>query len=248
MSRGRIYDFINNTWNPIVGCPHGCCFCWARKLANTRLKRFPQYAKGFQHPTLVESKLHFVGRNKCTFVCDMGDAFAETVPQDWISKVLRAARNAHTSNTWFFETKNPQRYNEFLGEFPKNSILSTSIESDINHKLTRAPTPESRYKAFKGINWPLKHVAVEPILEFNFDTLTTWLKDLNLSLVTIGWNNPSDYPKYLPEPSFQKVECLRITLQKVMDVKMKKNHEKRRMQQQKTQSKLKEARIIFIPK
>jgi len=226
-SRRRIYDFVNNTWNPVVGCTHNCVYCWSRKLAATRLRRYSQYENGFR-PTLVESKLRFVGRNKCTFVSDMGDLFCDAVPHEWISRVLEIARSAHPSNVWFFETKNPRRFNEFIAEFPKKSILSASIESNINHRLSGAPAPVSRYNAMKKVNWHMKHVAIEPILEFDFDTLVAWIKSLNLYAVTIGWNNPSDYSGPLPEPSFQKVERLRVELQKFVDVRMKLNHEKRR--------------------
>ena len=43
------------TWNPVTGCKHGCEYCYARKLAETRLAHI--YENGFE-PTLWEDRLN----------------------------------------------------------------------------------------------------------------------------------------------------------------------------------------------
>jgi len=51
-----MFSFVTRTWNPVVGCEHYCDYCWARKLAETKLKNTERYKAGFK-PRLIEKEL-----------------------------------------------------------------------------------------------------------------------------------------------------------------------------------------------
>jgi len=127
--KGLMFEFVDSSWNPLVGCGHHCLYCWARPLAR---RLYPDF--DFK-PRLLPERLKLRVRNKCVFVVSMGDLFCADVPDLWIREVLRTARNAPKSNTFLFLTKNPWRYFDFLEEFPSNSLLGVTIETNRSEAL-----------------------------------------------------------------------------------------------------------------
>lgn len=230
MGRKRIHDFITDTHNPLVGCRHFCVYCWAHKLASTRLKHMEQYKDGFDHVRLVPWKLRYVGKNQGVFVCDMGDLFGAWVPAEWISRILEALREANPTNTFFFETKNPVRLKEFLSEYPKTAILSATIETNRNYKLTKAPEPYDRYLAMRELRglWDGKlHIAIEPMQKFDWSFVND-IKDINPDIVSVGWNNRKDFNGRLPEPTIEEADELIDELSKFTDVRLKESVNERK--------------------
>ena len=137
------------------------------------------------------------------FVVSMGDLFGDWVPREWILAVLDRARRAR-GKTFLFLTKNPARYHEFLEQFPENSILGVTIETnrdDLAAKVSRAPPPSERYKAMKNLPWPHKMVSIEPVLEFDVEVMVEWMRGIKPEIVYIGYDN---YNNRLPEPSLAK--------------------------------------------
>ncbi len=48
-SSGRkMFNIVSRTWNPVTGCLHFCRYCWARRLAETKLRNKRRYADGFK--------------------------------------------------------------------------------------------------------------------------------------------------------------------------------------------------------
>jgi len=45
---GKMFPFISQMWNPVKGCLHNCRYCWARSLAEGKLKNTPRYRDGFR--------------------------------------------------------------------------------------------------------------------------------------------------------------------------------------------------------
>lgn len=43
----RMFSVVSKTWNPVTGCLHGCVYCWARRLAETKLRTARRYRMGF---------------------------------------------------------------------------------------------------------------------------------------------------------------------------------------------------------
>jgi len=168
------------TWNPVRGCLHQCVYCYARRVAR-------RFGWSFE-PELREGQLGRRFRGGTVFVCSMGDLFGEWVPSEWIRRVLAQARES-LNVVFFFETKNPARYREFLDEFPPNAILSTTIESNRDYGLSRAPPPEVRYEAMRELDWPRKHVSIEPVVDFDPGPLLGWLRAIGPELVSVGYDN-----------------------------------------------------------
>ena len=201
--RTKMFKFIGMTFNPVVGCGHGCYDgnCWARKLFQLRRKTY-HYDWDFSEPHVFPERLKQVPKLRGNvFVCDMGDMFGELVPSRWIGAVLRACQGNREA-LFFFETKNPARYQEFLGQFPKNSVLSTTIETNRDEYTSwKAPSRATRVLAMKELAWPRKHVSVEPIMDFDMDPFVEIIRSIGPELVSVGYDN---YKSGLVEPSLEK--------------------------------------------
>jgi len=204
----KMFNIVSETWNPISGCLHYCRYCWARKLALTKLKTAKRYREGFK-PRLNEEEFTKTFKGGVVFAVDMGDIFSPGVKDEWIIKVFNHIKKF--PDTFFlFLTKNPTRYKDFLDIIPENAILGATIETNkddlyIEHRISHAPLPSIRYKAMKELEWPLKFISIEPILDFDPETFVKWIKDINPFMVYIGYDN---YNNKLPEPPLKKTQEL----------------------------------------
>ena len=205
----RMFNIVSKTWNPVTGCRYNCIYCWARQLALTKLRNSPRYKRGFL-PNFNQEELRKKFKpGEVVFVSDMGDLWGHWVPNEWIQAILRHIKKF--PNTWFlFLTKNPQRYHDFLTEMPPNAILGATIETNRDEYFQEGykpriahnvPLPSERYKAMKTLNWPLKFISIEPIMDFDKETLTEWIRQINPFIVYIGYDN---YKWKLPEPTLKK--------------------------------------------
>jgi len=212
-------DLPIETWNPVVGCKHGCYGngCWASLLAR-RMSHLERYREGFQSPKLVREELtRRFPRNSIVFVTSMGDLWGVWVPDEWIEKVLLATRNS-PDTTFFFETKNPARYRDFLDLLPETAILSSTIETNRGYMLSAAPSVEERARAMESLPWPRKHISLEPIVDFDEDILLSWLERIRPIIVSVGYDN---YGNGLPEPPLEKTLRLIQDLRSFTRVELK---------------------------
>ncbi len=210
-----MFDMINATWNPVVGCLHWCSYCWARRLAETKLKNVERYRDGFK-PKLVEKELNRRFHKKYVFAVDMGDLFGDWVPSEWILKVIEAIKNS-PSSYFLFLTKNPKRYMEFLDFYPENVVLGSTIETNRDYSVSKAPPTFERYKYMVDLPVEKKLVSIEPIMDFDSETFVQWIRDINPVMVHIGYDN---YHNNLAEPSLAKVKELIQQLSAFTNVKL----------------------------
>jgi len=214
-----MFHLVTRTWNVITGCKHNCIYCWSRRLVETRLKHTTRkYRDGFKprfHPEELKRRFR---EGEFIFVADMGDAFGNWVPRDWILRVLDVVRR-YPKTTFLFLTKNPARYLEFIDEFRGlgNVILGATIETDLDdlyvgHGISNAPRPTERFRALREVR---EHdlrvmVSVEPILDFSLYDFFMKIAGLEPEFVYVGYDN---YGNRLPEPSLGKtlelIEALR---------------------------------------
>ncbi len=206
--RTRMFSVVTRTWNPITGCTHLCVYCWAKQLAETKLREHPKYREGFV-PRFHEYEMRMRFNGGIVFVSDMGDMFCRGVPDEWIRRVLDHIRGF--PETYFLLlTKNPARFHDFVDEMPRNAILGATIETnrdDLYYKynISGAPPPSERYEAMKTLDWPLKFISIEPILDFDLEEFAGWVRDISPFMVYVGYDN---YNHRLPEPPLGKTEEL----------------------------------------
>lgn len=148
MNKTKI-EWADYSWNPLVGCKHGCYYCYA-EVMNRRFKFIPD----FTQPQFFQGKLerpYKVKKPSSFFVVTMGDLFGEWVPATWINYVLNVAFDL-PQHTFMFLTKNYKRYFEFT--FPDNCMLGITLTTgrpDIIPQFIKHPHPR-------------KFVSVEPMM------------------------------------------------------------------------------------
>jgi len=194
-----MFDNITETWNPVVGCLHYCSYCWARRLAETKLKNIERYRDGFK-PKLVEKELNRRFHKKYVFAVDMGDLFGDWVLSEWILKVIDAIKKS-PSSYFLLLTKNPKRYMEFLDLYPENVVLGATIETNRDYPVSKAPATVERYGFMKELPFKNRIISIEPIMDFDLETFVNWIKDINPIMVHVGYDNHNNN---LPEPSLSK--------------------------------------------
>jgi len=209
-----MFDNITRTWNPVVGCLHKCSYCWARRLAETKLKDIERYKDGFQ-PKLVEKELSKRFHKQFVFVSDMGDLFGKWVPSEWILKVIDTVKKSPSSN-FLFLTKNPIRYFEFVNVYPENVVLGATIETNRDYHVSNSPTPAERQDCMRELPFKNKIVSVEPIMDFDLETMIQWLREIGPVLVHVGYDN---YRCRLAEPQLSKTMQLIRNLETFTRVK-----------------------------
>ena len=202
----RMFKFVKKTWNPFVGCRFNCSYCWARRMARRlRCERCRRFEPHF-HP----ERLDKIPKNGIVFVSDMGD-ISFCLEPDLMRLVRRIELTQKKYQTvFFFESKNPAVFYEkilMIGDElkPSQTIISTTIETNranLVKELSSAPPPTKRYLSFKLINWPQKHVSIEPVMDFDLDVMFKWITNIEPEIVSIGYDN---YNNRLPEPPLQKV-------------------------------------------
>ena len=204
--KGNMYGFVTHTWNPIKGkCIHDCKYCYMKVY-----KQKPLH--------LVEKELKDdLGEGNFIFVGSSTDMFAVDVSYDWIMKVLEVCRQ-YPKNKYLFQTKSPSRIKNFYSEFPKNSIIGTTLET--NRKVhSFAPITYARAVEMSKLEFD-KMVTIEPIYDFDLYDFLLMIKDVKPKWVNIGADSKGHN---LPEPSKKKIEALIKELKKFTEVRLKPN-------------------------
>jgi len=197
------------TVNPLGGqCGHKCLYCSTISLS----KIYPGVRNKYQGEyKLYESELKKSwGKNNQIFVCAQNDLFEAGVPGDFIEAILEKARNSDKSNLFMFQTKNPARMVHYLGKFPDNCMLGTTIETnreDLIKEWSDAPTIKSRAEAIKYIgNYGfLTYITIEPIMDFDPSALSLLIENIGPDKIFIGADSKKNG---MPEPSARDIKLL----------------------------------------
>ncbi|MBA7703726.1 hypothetical protein ES703_112519 [subsurface metagenome] len=198
------------TWNPITGCLNGCPYCYARKLANGRLKSrylanknlapFPSldYSDNPQsyppnnpfYPRFWEDRLLQIQnapKNSGIFVCDMSDLFGIGIPEDWTEDVLSEISLCEDCR-FYLLTKQPQNLPKW-SPFPSNCQVGITA--------TNYTMLAYALEYLKGIQASVKYVSLEPMLErMNIPLLDKVFINCGIKQVIIGaQTKPTVMPK-----------------------------------------------------
>lgn len=200
----KMFKSITKTWNPFVGCTFECYHggCWARKLALEKLSHLPRYSDGFK-PKLVFSELtKRFQLNEFVAVSLMGDiSFATT---EEILLILERIEQFPLTD-FLIQSKNPRQYWAWNVTFPPNIYLGTTIETNHNFGLTKAPAPFERFSYLVNYPHTPKFLSIEPIMDFDLVVLLDWIKQIKPEIIEVGADN---YRNNLPEPLWDKVVAL----------------------------------------
>lgn len=216
-AKGNMYEWAK-PWNPLGGeCYHNCSYCSTNKL-----KRFPVIQYKYSGDIRMFSDLFKLPKEpKTIFVCAQNDMFGNNVSVIFINRILKECKK-FPQHTYFFQTKNPERYLTYLPDFPKGSILCTTIETNRWYPgiMRHAPHPELRSLAMNRIDTFEKQVTIEPIMDFDLDEMVSMIKYCDPLKVNIGADSKHNH---LPEPSKEKLLALIDELQKFTIIERKIN-------------------------
>jgi len=154
------------------------------------------------------------------FVAGQNDLFANNVPTHMVKRTIDECKK-HPQHTYFFQTKNPERLCSFLFDFPKESILCTTIETNRKYpQMGFAPTTYERAQAMRKITAFEKQVTIEPVMDFDLDEMVMLIRMCHPSKVNIGADSKHNN---LPEPSKEKLLALIDELSKFTVIDQKRN-------------------------
>lgn len=213
----RMFKSIDQTWNVFVGCRFDCTYCNARKAALTRFKHLTRYKDGF-NPHLVESELSRTFRpGRFIFVAYMGDiAWA----YDYDLERILSRINDFPDTRFLLCSKDPNYFHKENIYFPPNTYLGTTIESNRDYGLTKAPIPIYRIRSLRDYPHPHKFLSIEPILDFDLTAMEVWAEALKPEIIEVGADN---YHNHLPEPSPKKLKHLLRYLRDICPIVIEKD-------------------------
>lgn len=227
---GNMYYFLNDwpepgtnkgcTINFVKGeCPHKCLYCFMIDL-------YKRIGKEQTSICLDEREL-LTDLNKCKgktgpffiFVGSSTDPWAQSVPDYWRKRFLKRCCE-FPENKYLFQTKNPEMFKHYEGYFPPKTILGTTLETNRDHELSKAPQPKDRAMALASMEKFERMVSVEPIIDFDLDEFVEMVKSVKPSFVSIGADSKNHG---LPEPAKEKILKLAEELSKFTEVRIKSN-------------------------
>lgn len=208
-SVGNMYEWVTHTWNPITGCKFKCKYCYA------------QAQDDHERPKLHKKRLRDnLGEGNTIFVCSMADMWGDWILPSQILHVLYVCRRFY-HNRYLFQSKNPERFHSFLEKLPEHAILGTTIETNRPTKeISLAPPVFQRALALSKIPDFKKEITIEPIMDFDLDSLLTLIKGARPDFVAVGADSKGHG---LKEPSTEKIRRLLAELSVFTEVRLKDN-------------------------
>jgi hypothetical protein len=143
--------------------------------------------------------------DRTIFVCSSGDvSFCDP---SFMRRIIEAMKDNNKENrTYLLQSKNPIFFKDFLEMLPGNAVLMTTIETNRDFPVSKAPSASQRFENFLGLDWKRKALVMEPILDFDLKVILDWAKKLAPEAIFVGFE--SKRKCNLVEPSVQKVADL----------------------------------------
>ena len=156
MSRTKI-DWCDYSWNPVVGCSHGCSYCYAAGI-NTRFK----FAKDFNQPEFLKERLiapFKVLAPSRVFVGSMSDPYFWK--KDWWDAIIEVCKR-NQQHTFIFLTKNPDCYGDIFDQVQPNMVLGATVDFSGDFHVSPMDVFDSlRVNTPAGIK---NFISIEPLL------------------------------------------------------------------------------------
>jgi protein gp37 len=148
-------EWTDWTLNPIVGCNHGCPYCYARGQAKRQKQRCKLCHQFTPHPHLDRlDQMNPKQKPKKIFLDSMWDFNCTTVEEEWLRVIIEKIREC-PQHIFQILSKRPRGYERF--EFPSNVWLGTSIATTADCH---------RVQTLANLRNPnIKFISIEPIHE-----------------------------------------------------------------------------------
>lgn len=208
MQNNNMYKLSVSQWSPFAGCEHDCVYCktsfqrqlkrWAKRNCSGCYDFSPH-----THPERLSQSLPRTKFMQFIFTCSSGDVVF--CPTDYLEKIT-ARIKSDPGKTFLIQSKDPQTFKRVV--FPKNTILGITLETnrdELCQRTSKAPEPSQRYKDFIEVEHDQKMITIEPVLDFDLETLAGMVQDINPCMVWLGYDSGSNK---LPEPEIEKVRSL----------------------------------------
>ena len=156
-----------------------------------------------EHEARLKSSLPTTGFCEFVFVCDMGDI--SFCSDEYLERIAKRMRQ-ESDRTFLVQSKNPATFSRV--KWPRNVVLGTTIETnrdDLCAAISTAPPPSQRFADLLAIEHAVKMVTIEPVMDFDLDTLASWVEQIHPRMVWLGYQN---HGKDLPAPPMEKVREL----------------------------------------
>ncbi len=209
----NMYSHSVFQWNPFVGCKFDCVYC--KKSFQAQAKRQKHRCikcynyEPHEHPERLTQSLPKTGYGQFIFTCASGDiSFCSTEYLDLIAGRMYI----ESDKTFLIQSKNPKTFERV--EWPNNVILGTTIETNRHNlagRVSRAPPIVDRWVWWGGVKYK-RMLTIEPILDFDLETLTKIVEFINPCMIWIGYDTKKTG---LPEPPIEKVKELHWQLSKL---------------------------------
>ncbi len=205
------------TWSPFVGCRFNCSYCQPSFKRQMRRRQHQCELCGRYTPHFHPERMAKVPSADLIFACAFGDiSFANP---DEITHILTTI-GLYPDKTFLVQSKNPSIFIPLVGQVPDNVVLGTTIETNRpTDNVSQAPLPTIRATAMAELPWSRRYVTVEPILDFDVESLLSWIKQIKPEFVYVGYDNHSCK---LDEPQLEKTLKLMRKLESFTEVRPKK--------------------------
>ena len=208
----NMYEASVKQFNPFKGCKYDCVYCLTsfQKQAK-RQKHLCMKCYNYTphtHPERLNNYLPKTKEGEFVFTFASGDV--SFCPTGFLEKVIKRIGD-NPEKTFLIQSKNPKTFERV--KFSENVILGITLETnkdDIYGDISKAPKSSQRYKDFCKIDHPRKMVTIEPVIEFDFEILDRWVKEIDPFLVWLGYDSKKGS---LPEPGKTKVLKLKESLE-----------------------------------
>lgn len=212
---GNMYGDSIYQWNICVGCEFNCRYCLKSfqrqmKRQKHRCMRCYKYEPHF-HPSRLKNSLPRTEGDEFIWVCSSGDI--SFLKEEWMNQILEKLKE-YPDRTFFFQTKDPSCFQKY--EFTENIILGITLETNRNRgyrRVSEAPKPNERVKAFKKVRHLKKAITIEPILNFDLTHMLDICCDLTPERIYIGYDTKDCM---LDEPALFETKQLISNLRKLL--------------------------------
>ncbi len=197
-----------STWSPYVGCGNfNCTYCEPSFKAYARRQKWNCMDCYDFTPHCHPKRLSRIPAGN-VFVCSQGDI--SFCPPSFTREIIKAIVKRgdwRPEQTFHFQSKRPECFQQFINYLPETVTLGTTLETNRDRRyreVSQAPLPSERYAQFAKLDWPRKVVTVEPMMAFDPNVFAGWIAGLKPEYVWLGFNSR---PKQvtISEPSVRDI-------------------------------------------